>query len=64
MKYLILDNFFKEEILEELIKVHQTLEFSEAQDRILQDGTVLPYDGAVNFATPNHFGGELFFSEE
>jgi hypothetical protein len=64
VKYLVLDNFFNEEILDELIKVHQTLEFSEAQDRILPDGTVLPYDGSVNFATRDHFGGDLFFSQE
>ena len=64
VKYLVLDNFFNEDVLEELIEVHQTLEFSEAADRVTPDGTVLPYDGSVNFATPDHFGGDLFFSQE
>jgi hypothetical protein len=64
IKYLVLDNFFNQEVLDELIKVHETLNFTEAFDRILPNGTVLPYDGAVNFATPNHFGADLFYSEE
>lgn len=64
IKYLVLDNFFNENKLKELIEVHQKLDFSEAADRILPNGEVLPYDGSVNFATKNHVGGDLFFSKE
>jgi hypothetical protein len=51
-------------MLDQIIEAHKTLEFTEAGDKILPSGQVLPYDGAMNFGTKNHIGGELFFSEE
>jgi len=64
IKYAVLDDFFREEKLEQLIEQHKTLKFSEANDRITKDGTLLPYDGSVVFAQENHFGSELFYNEE
>lgn len=66
IKYGVLDNFFKEEILDELIKHHGTLDFSEENDRRAPDtGAWLPYDGAVVFAKKGvHFGAELFYDKE
>ncbi len=63
-KYAVLDGFFKTEKLNELIRKHANLEFSEEQDRRASDGTWLPYDGAVCFARKDqHFGSDLFFSD-
>ena len=66
IKYLVLDNFFKEDKLEELIKQHQTLEFSEYLDRRSDtDSELLPYDGSVVFANQEiHIGSDLFFNPE
>ena len=44
-----MDNFFNEEKLEEWIKYHLTLEFSERHDKYTDNGTVLPYDSSVCF---------------
>jgi len=65
-KYTVLDNFFKEDALDELIKHHKDLVFSEKNDRVdPKTGEVLPYDGAVVFARENqHFGSELFYDPE
>lgn len=63
VKYAVVDNFFREEKLDELIQRHRTLEFSEEQDRV-RDGKLLPYDGSVKFAQKDDFGAELFFDEE
>lgn len=63
IKYAVLDNFFREEKLDELIRRHRTLQFSEEQDRV-RDGKVLPYDGAVKFAQRDDFGADLFFDRE
>jgi len=65
-RYTVLDNFFKIEKLDLLIKHHKELTFSEEIDRRSpKDGTWLPYDGAVCFAKSGvHFGSELFFNRE
>lgn len=65
-KYAVLDNFFREEMLEQLIEAHKSLNFSEEMDRRSpKDGSWLPYDGAVVFARKNeHFGSELFYDTE
>lgn len=65
VKYAVLDNFFREDKLDQLIEHHQHLQFSEEQDRRCHiDGSWLPYDGAVVFANDENFGSELFFDEE
>jgi len=64
-KYAVLDGFFREERLQELIAQHKGLAFSEDLDRRSpKDGAWLPYDGAVVFAKANHIGADLFFDEE
>jgi hypothetical protein len=63
VKYAVVDNFFREEKLDELIRRHRELEFSEEQDRV-RGGELLPYDGAVKFAQAQDFGADLFFDEE
>lgn len=66
VKYTVLDNFFKVEMLDLLIEHHKTLPFNEEIDRRAHGtGEWLPYDGAVVFAKPGvHFGSDLFFDEE
>lgn len=66
VKYVVLDNFFKTEKLDELIAHHQYLQFSEEKDRRSpQTGEWLPYDGSVVFAQKGeHFGSELFYDQE
>lgn len=65
IKYAVLDNFFNTDKLEELIRQHKYLEFSEENDRRApRTGDWLPYDGAVVFADKMHFGSELFFDAE
>jgi hypothetical protein len=65
VKYTVLDNFFIEEKLEEWIKYHLTLEFSENYDKYTGNGQMLPYDSAVNFAQKGAgFASELFFDDE
>jgi hypothetical protein len=64
-KYAVLDNFFRTEMLDELIRRHPSLAFNEEIDRRAPDGSWLPYDGAVVFAEEGkHFGSELFFALE
>ena len=64
-KYTVLDNFFRTEMLDELIRQHSFLAFNEEIDRRAPDGSWLPYDGAVVFAREGkHFGSELFFAPE
>jgi hypothetical protein len=63
IKYAVLDNFFKEDKLNELIRRHGDLQFSVSQDRI-KNGEILPYDGAVHFANMDDFGADLFFDQE
>jgi len=63
-KYIVLDNFFQIDKLEQLIEHHNDLEFSEQNDRVMPN-EILPYDSAVVFAKPGvHFGSELFFDNE
>lgn len=64
IKYAVLDNFFLEDKLNELIDHHQKLQFSEDKDRRSKDGEWLPYDGAVVFANGEHFGSDLFYDSE
>jgi len=65
-KYAVLDNFFIEEKLEELVAQHQTLQFNEELDRRAhKTGEWLPYDGALVYAKPGqHVGSDLFFDDE
>lgn len=64
-KYTVLDGFFRTEKLDELIRNHQKLKFSEQNDKITTDGDILPYDSSVVFAKQGeHFGSELFYDEE
>lgn len=64
IKYLVLDNFFIEEKLDQLIEYHKTLEFSEYCDKMHPDGTILPYDSSVAFARKGvGYGSELYFDE-
>lgn len=62
-KYAVLDNFFIEEKIDELISKHSSLAFSEEADRV-SNGVVLPYDGSVKFADKNDCGADLFFDPE
>lgn len=64
-KYTVLDNFFREEKLDEMIRQHATLPFSEQNDKVTVNGELLPYDSSVVFAQRGeHFGSELFYDEE
>ena len=64
IKYLVLDNFFRKEKIDQLIEEHKKLEFSEKLDSITHDGEILPYDSAVNWMQPDNYGYELLFSRE
>lgn len=61
MKYAVLDHFFLEEKLDELIEQHKTLKFSEKNDKFDHQGKRIPYDSEVVFATKDHVGGDLLF---
>ena len=61
MQYVVLDDFFQEERFDGLVQEHFSLAFSEEVDRRAQDGSWLPYDGAVQFAHPHSVGGDFFF---
>ena len=63
-KYLVLDNFFKKNKLDELIRRHKHLNFSEKQDMHSDDGRLLPYDGAVKFMEESDYGFDFLFSEQ
>lgn len=63
-KYLVLDNFFKEDILNQIIEDHQKLQFDEKMDRTGSDGSWLPYDGALAGCHPKSFLGELLYAKE
>lgn len=62
-KYAVLDNFFREDKIEQLIARHSSLSFSEKADRVV-DGVKLPYDGSVKFADKTDVGADLFFDAE
>lgn len=64
MKYLVLDNFFKTDKLDVMIKKHGSLNFSEKKDMYSHDGQILPYDGAVKFMDSFDYGYKLLFSKE
>jgi hypothetical protein len=63
-KYLVLDHFLKEELLDQIIADHKKLEFDEKRDRTGADGSWLPYDGALAGCDPNTLLGELLYSPE
>lgn len=63
-KYLVLDNFFKEEILDSIILEHQQLDFDEKRDRTGAQGQWLAYDGALAGCSPNSILGRLLYSED
>lgn len=65
-KYIVLDDFFIEDKIEELVTQHGALKFSEELDRRAPGtGEWLPYDGALVYAKPGqHVGSDLFFDEE
>jgi len=63
IKYAVLDNFFNINMIDQLIEQHQSLPFSESDDRRSGTDKPLPYDGAVVWANTNHFGSELFFDK-
>lgn len=61
-RYLVLDNFFNEDLLLQMISNHVDLQFREDLDRgSVKTNDLLPYDGAVKFADQGDFGAELFF---
>jgi hypothetical protein len=66
IKYIVLDNFFIENKINQLISHHQNLQFSEKNDRYDPvTGAKLPYDGAVVFAEKDtHYGSDLFFDPQ
>lgn len=64
VKYAVLDDFFRRDKLDILIAAHATLKFSEEQDRRGANGVWLPYDGAVNFASRQHVGADLFYAAD
>jgi hypothetical protein len=63
VKYAVLDNFFNPRKINELIRKHKSLSFSEKADRV-SNGNVLPYDGSVKFADKDDYGSDLFFDSE
>jgi Rps23 Pro-64 3,4-dihydroxylase Tpa1-like proline 4-hydroxylase len=65
-KYLVLDNFFNKEKLDDLIKSYDNLEFMPPPEPRYQEKKVI-YDADAVHAEkdPNkYFGSELFFSED
>ena len=63
-KYLVLDNFFRTNKLNEMIQRHKRLKFSERKDMYSHDGQLLPYDGAVKFMNRFDYGYDILFSKE
>ena len=64
-KYLVLDNFFKTNKLDEMIRRHKRIEFSEQLDQYSHiDNSKLPYDSAVKFMDESNYGFDFLFSEE
>lgn len=62
IKYLVLDNFFIPKKIDNMIKEHESLTFTENLDRYSHDGTVLPYDSSVYWMTPKNYCYELLSS--
>lgn len=63
-KYLVLDNFFQEEVLERIVKEHHELNFDAITG---QKGELLPYDGAeldLAMCSPDSLLGRLLYSQE
>ena len=54
VKYLVLDEIFRPEILDEYFEKHKQLPFKP-------DDIGNPYDSLVVFGSPDEIGGELFF---
>jgi hypothetical protein len=63
-KYLVLDNFFLESVLDQIIEEHQKLSFNEKADRTGVNGQWLPYDGALAGCKPDSLLGRLLYSKE
>jgi hypothetical protein len=63
-KYLVLDNFFKKDVLDSIIEEHQSLYFDDKIDRIDSTGQLLAYDGALAGCNPNSLLGKLLYSPE
>jgi hypothetical protein len=63
-KYLVLDNFFKEEVLERIVTEHHQLDFNEKIDRTGAGGQLLAYDGALAGCSPGSLLGRLLYSQE
>jgi hypothetical protein len=62
IKYLVLDNFFRTEVIDKFIEEHKKITFSEKLDRYSHDGNLLPYDSSVCFLKPENYGHDLLFS--
>jgi hypothetical protein len=63
-KYLVLDNFFIEEVLDQIIEEHHQLNFDEKADRTAASGQWLAYDGALAGCNPESLLGRLLYSQE
>lgn len=63
-KYLVLDNFFKEDVLNQIIEEHHYLSFNEKADRTGPKGEWLPYDGALAGCKRDSVLGQLLYSTE
>lgn len=64
IKYCVLDDFFRRDMLDQMIARHPQLQFNERADRTASDGSWLPYDGAVKWASQEDIGADLFFASE
>lgn len=63
-KYLVLDNFFQESILDQIIEEHHHLTFNDTIDRTGPNGEWLPYDGALAGCNPQSLLGRFLYSKE
>jgi len=63
-KYLVLDNFFKEEVLDQIIEEHQSLNFDDTIDRVSANGKLMAFDGALAYCNPQSLIGRLLYSKE
>ena len=62
-KYLVLDNFFKTNKLDEMIRRHKRIEFSEQLDQYSHIDNSKA-DSAVKFMDESNYGFDFLFSEE
>jgi hypothetical protein len=62
-KYLVLDNFLREDFLEQVIAEHETLSFDLNLHKS-REGELMPYYGSSAYCPENSILGKFLYSEE